>query len=313
MAVFFVALIFGLWSLIFPLGKLAVEHASFLFVTAVRMLLAGTLLIGYLALRRKLQWKEAAKQWLPLSLLAFFSIYLTNILELWGLRYLSAAKTCFIYSLSPLFTALLSYIHFSERINRKKALGLSIGFLGMIPVFMAQTGCEELLQISQFLSWPTLAVIGAVFCSVYGWILLRRITLQKGELSPVAANGWSMLLGGFFALAHSVFFESWSPLPMETGHANTTFYYICWMILISNVLCYNLYGFMLKRFTATFLSFIGLLSPVFASLTSWLLLGETPSWLILLSTAIVLLGLWLVYTAELKTKKAIIPTADLSR
>ena len=57
---------------------------------------------------------------------------------------------------------------------------------------------------------------------------------------------------------------------------------------------------MLRRYTATFLSFMGLLSPIFASLTGWLFLGEPISWVIFLSTGIVSIGLWIVYYAELK-------------
>jgi len=44
----------------------------------------------------------------------------------------------------------------------------------------------------------------------------------------------------------------------------------------------------------------GLLSPIFASLNGWLFLGEPLSWVIFLSTGIVSLGLWVVYSAELK-------------
>ena len=72
------------------------------------------------------------------------------------------------------------------------------------------------------------------------------------------------------------------------------------MMLLYNVLCYNLYGFLLKRFTATFLSFMGLLSPIFASLSAWVFLGEPPSWQIFLATGIVSIGLFIVYRAELK-------------
>ncbi len=45
---------------------------------------------------------------------------------------------------------------------------------------------------------------------------------------------------------------------------------------------------------------MGLLSALFASLNSWIILGEKPSMIILLSTGIVGIGLWLVYSAELK-------------
>ena len=57
---------------------------------------------------------------------------------------------------------------------------------------------------------------------------------------------------------------------------------------------------MLRKFTATFVSFMGLLSPIFASLNAWIFSGESPSPVIFLSTAIVSLGLWIVYSAELR-------------
>ena len=72
------------------------------------------------------------------------------------------------------------------------------------------------------------------------------------------------------------------------------------MTLISNVFCYNLYGFLLKKYTATLLSFVGLLSPIFASLSEWIILGQPPSPILLASTGIVLSGLWIVYQEEIK-------------
>jgi drug/metabolite transporter (DMT)-like permease len=45
---------------------------------------------------------------------------------------------------------------------------------------------------------------------------------------------------------------------------------------------------------------MGLLFPIFASLNSWLFLGEQFSRTILLSTGIVSIGLWLFYSAELR-------------
>jgi len=69
---------------------------------------------------------------------------------------------------------------------------------------------------------------------------------------------------------------------------------------VYSIFCYNLYGYLLKRFTATFLSFAGLLSPIFASFNAWLILKEPPSPVIFLATGIVSLGLFFVYQAELK-------------
>lgn len=290
---------YATWSSVFALGKMALQYSPPIFLTGFRMALAGLLILGYLWIAKRSSLKCDKKQLLSFTFLGFFSIYLTNVLEFWGLQYLSVAKTCFLYSLSPFFAALFSYLHFKEKMNPTKWLGLLIGFVGFIPVLLTQTGAEELWNAFSFFSWPTLAVMGAALASVYGWVLLRLI-VKDHEVSPVMANGTSMLIGGLMALFHSLFIENWNPLPVAMEHVGPFLKSSLAILVISNLLCFNLYGFLLKRYTATFLSFVGLLSPIFASLSAALFLGEPLSWTIFLSTAIVSCGLFLVYRAELK-------------
>ena len=294
-----VALMYATWSSVFTFGKVMLNFSTPLFLTATRMLVAGVILYAYLALRKRSEFKLNKRQWASIGLLALFSIFLTNILEFWGLQYLTAAKTCFIYSLSPFLAALFSYIHFKEKMTRGKWLGLLIGFLGMIPVFMTQSGSEELLNAFAFFSWPTLAIIGAALASVYGWVILRLV-VKDNEVSPAMANGSSMLIGGALSLISSFFIDTWNPLPIAKGGTAPFISGVLGMSLLYNIICYNLYGKLLKKFTATFISFMGLLSPIFASLTSWLFLKEPLSWQIFASTGIVCIGLWIVYREELK-------------
>lgn len=278
---------------------MALAFSPPVFLTGFRMFLAGMLLLGYLVIAKRSSFQLKMKQWGFLFILGFFSVYLTNILEFWGLQYLSAAKASFIYSLSPFFSALFSYIHFGEKMNRRKWLGLGIGFVGFVPVLLLQTGSEDLLSVWKFLSLPSLALMGAALAGVYGWVLLR-LAVKQSDISPFMANGTSMFLGGAMALVHSFFVDSWNPIPIAQGHVYDVTKIVLILTFLSNIVCYNLYGMMLKRYTATFLSFMGLLSPIFASLTGWVLLGEPISWTIFCSTAVVSMGLWIVYKAELK-------------
>jgi len=301
-----VILMYATWSSVFSLGKMALQYCPPLFLTGARMVLASLFLLSFLAITQRSSFRLNKKQWFALGVLAFFSIYLTNALEFWGLQYLSAAKTCFIYSLSPFFAALFSYLHFQEKMNGRKWLGLCIGFIGFIPVLLTETGSEELMNAFSFLSWPTLAIVGATLCSVYGWVILRLIVKDQAT-SPLMANGTSMLIGGVLAFVHSFFVEDWNPTPVHAGEFIPFLQGTLIMTFLFNIICYNLYGMLLKRFTATFLSFMGLLSPIFASLHAWVFLGESPSWIIFLSTGIVSLGLWIVYRAELKQGYIVAP------
>jgi drug/metabolite transporter (DMT)-like permease len=297
MSVLLAILMYAVWSSMFSIAKLGLQYSPPIFLTGARMLLAGVILLGYLAIRNRSAFKLDKKQILSLALFGTFGFYLANVLEFWALQHLPAAKACFIYSLSPFFTIIFSYLHFGEKMNEKKWLGLALGFIGIIPVLSQQTGAEELLNAFGFFSWPSIAMIGAALCSVYGWVLLRLVVKDQ-MVTPTMANGSAMLLGGVLAFFHSTFSESWTPTPVSEW--SPFLGWISVMTFISNILCTNLYGFMLKRFTATFLSFLGLLSPIFASLHGWLFLNESLSWVIFFSTGLVSISLWLVYSAELK-------------
>lgn len=297
MPIFIAILMYGLWSTIFSLSKAALAHSPPFFLTGFRMFTAGVLLCGFIFLYKKV--KFSLKQAGAIALLGVFSIYLTNILETWGIQYMPSSRACFIYSVSPFLAALLSYFHFNEKMNLQKWIGMTIGFLGVLPIIFSGDSVTSLSFGA--VTAADLAIIGAAFFSVYGWVLLRLI-VKDNSISPLLANGASMLIGGILALVHSFFSENWSGPTMLGPVTNTSIFLqiVLLMTLISNIICYNLYGMMLKKFTATILSFIGLLSPIFASFAGWLIMGESPTYTLFLSTGVLLLGLFIVYKAELK-------------
>ncbi len=297
MNIVFVFLTFFIWSTSFSLGKVALQVSPPLFLTGFRMLIGGLILLAFLFLFRRKDLRIKKHHLFPLFLLSLSSVYITNVCEFWGLQYLTAAKACFIYSLSPFLAALFSYFQFKEKITSRKLLGLLIGFVGFLPVLLSQSGSEELLGGFSFFSWAEIALIVATITSVYGWVLLRKLGKNDG-MSPLMANGTSMAIGGLFALIHSGITDTWNPTPISNylGFFQGVFL----IIIVSNLICYNLYGWLLKKYTATFLSFAGLTTPLFAAFFGWLILGETVPWTFFLALSILSLGLWVVYAEELR-------------
>ncbi len=291
---FYVFLLYALFASVFTISKTALEYSQPFFLIGTRMIFAGIILLGYQIIFKKQSFSFKQPVWIKLFQLSLFNIYLTNVFEFWGLRFLTSFKTCFIYSLSPFISALLCYFIFSEKLNTRKTIGLCLGFLGFLPILLSQTSGEE--QAGQFFifSWAELSVMLAATLSVYGWIILRQLINDHG-LSPLFANGMSMLIGGAMALGHSLMVEEWNPIP-------TTNFYIflectVLLIIISNLVCYNLYGYLLKKYSAVFMSFAGFTTPLFTALFGWLFLGEVVTWPFYLSLLLVMCGLW-VYDQE---------------
>jgi drug/metabolite transporter (DMT)-like permease len=296
-----VFLLYALFAAVFTISKEALFHAAPFFLVGVRMFVAGLLFLGILFLRGKRNFSLSKRALGKVFLLALFNIYLTNVLEFWGLQYLTSAKTCFLYSLSPFAAAIVSFFWLGEKISPKKWLGFAVGFGGLLPILLSQTSHEDVAGTIWLFSWAELSVLVAVFTSAFGWTLLRDLVSAEG-LSPLEANGYSMLLGGLFALLHSRVCESWTPVPVSSF----PLFFICsaLLILISNGICYNLAGFLLKRFSATFMAFAGLTTPLFTAFFGWMVHGEALSATFWLSYAIVIAGVIVFYQEEIKSQTA---------
>ena len=120
-------------------------------------------------------------------------------------------------------------------------------------------------------------------------------------MSPILINGINMSISGVFAMAISTFIG-------ETVNIAAPMEFIGWMtiiIIITNFICYNLYGVLLKKFSSTLISFASLTMPFFAAITGWLYHREVVSWHNFAATIITFLGLYIFYRAE-KKKKSII-------
>lgn len=293
---FLVLILYALFASVFTLAKTALQYTEPFFLIGARMTFAGLLILGFLYFFRREKLSIKKEDILNFVLLGVLNIYLTNALEFWGMKFLTSFKTCFIYSLSPFASALISWWIFADKMSPKKWAGLLIGFLGFIPIFLYQTEEEAISGTLLNFSWAELAVAGAALSSVWGWILLKGLVYDKGY-SPLLANGVAMSFGGLFALGHSFFVETWDPVPVT----DTTMFLILGgaLLVISNLLAYNLYGVLLKKFSATFMSLAGFTTPLFTALFGWFFLGETVATPFWISAAIVFSGLSLFYQEEL--------------
>lgn len=292
-----IVILYSLFASVFTIAKVGLDYTQPIFFVGSRMVIAGILMIAYQALTAPQTLVIKKKFIWTLVGLAFFNIYLTNVMEFWGLKYLTSFKTCFIYSLSPFMAAFLSYFMFDERMTSRKWLGLGIGIVGFAPILVQMGDAEATMVYGGVFSLPEIAVMVAAAASSFGWILMRKL-IKEGGYQPLVANGFSMLIGGVFSLVHSGLVETWDPMPV-TSYVP---FLECTLLLviISNILAYNLYGVLLRRFTATFLSFSGFITPLITAFFGWVVLGETITTTFFVSASVVFVGLLVFYQEELR-------------
>lgn len=292
-----VVLLFALFASIFSLQKIGLMYSEPFFLIGFRMFFAGLLMLCFMFFFKYDSFYIKKNHYALFINLAIFNIYLTNSFEIYGLKSMASSKACLIYSLSPFMTALVSFFILREKLTVKKFFGMIIGFLGLIPMIYIKSIDE--LKIENFLifSFSEVLLLFAVFFSVLGWVILKKILLLG--YSFILANGISMFFGGIFILLNSfIFGENWGPVPIF-NISNFLFYTIVTCI-ISNIVCYNLFGYLLKYFSTTFMTFFGLITPFFAAFFGWIFLDEIITWHFFISILIFSIGLKIFFSDEKK-------------
>ncbi len=293
-----IILLYALFASSFSIGKILLGYTQPIFLAGSRMLVGGALLLGYQYFYAHKHFRFQKKDSWYYIQLTLFGIYITYILRFWALRDLSSVKTSFLYNLAPFFSALYSYFFFSEKMTTKQWVGLGIGFIGTIPILLTTSPIEKFIGELYFLSWQEIAVLVSVATHSYSWIIMRKLIRDK-SYSPMMVNGISMFAGGLLAIITSFFVEGFFPVTNVVPFAS----WLMLVVVISNIICYNFYGYLLRTYTVTFLSFAGFLGPMFAALYGWFFLHEIVTWHFYISTVIVLIGLFMFYQDELHTIK----------
>lgn len=298
----------------FTLAKAAVNVISPIFFIALRMMIAGGLLLGYVYFFKRSVWRFSSAHVRSFAAIAFLHIYAAYVLEFWALQIITSSKACLLYNLSPFFTALFVYFLYGERLSKQKWAGLLIGFIGMLPIMWYGTNCGNIPCGLFAFSWADIALLGSVAASAYGWLVMKELIVAH-HYSPLMINGIGMLVGGIGALFTSWVVEGFYPTLSLAYSEPVVFYgtifspfaatllllgfYLFALILIANVIGYNLYGYLLHHYSATFLSFAGFATPLFAGILGWFFLNESITIPFSITFFITVLGLYIFYKGEL--------------
>lgn len=293
-----IILLYALFAGTFSLGKELLNYGPFIYLVGLRMFIAGLLLLSYQYFFTKQRLYFKKKDFWLFAQIVIFSIYIPYILRFWGLKYMPSYKASLLYNLGPFISYMLGYLFHKERVTWQKIIGLIIGFCGLLPTLIVSAPSEDIAGGIGFLSWPEFAIIASVSSLAYGWIILRKLIKDK-KYPPALVNGLSMFTGGVLALITSWCFESQACVADSTRF----FGILALIIFFSNIVGHNMYGWLLRFYTPTFLSFASFLTPIFAAFYGWLFLSEMIGWHFYLSSGMVIVGLTIFYQGELKDSK----------
>lgn len=302
---FFIILLNMLLASTFTLAKAALSYiAPFSFVS-MRMIIAGLLMIGYNTVRDRGWYRVLNKNtWFLLLQVALFHVFFAYVLEFWALQFMSSGKASMLFSLFPLAMALLMWLFGNEHLKKIQVAGLLLGFIGSLALVVSDIkgNYADMLCVAL----PDIVLIGAIFSAAYGWILVRRLVVEQG-LQSMQVNGISMLLGGLLCGVIAWFVEPHFIVTPLSHAPELWMQSLCAgmgimvaLILIANIIAYNLYGWLFKHYSPTFIGLSGISIPLFTMMFSGYFLHESWSPILVPSILCMATGVALFYWGDTK-------------
>jgi drug/metabolite transporter (DMT)-like permease len=235
------------------------------------------------------------------GLLAVVGLALAAHFATWilSLEFVDVATSVVLVTSHPLLVALVSHFVFHERVNRRTAIGICLGFVGVVLIAVAQAG-----RGPDPLLGSLLAFLGALGAGAY--LLAGRRLRQRMDLVPYAVNVYAFAT--LFLVAFSL--VAATPILVTRNFAREMAVFLG-MAVVSQIGGHTMYNYALKHVNATLVSTSLLGEPVGASLLAFLLLGEVPgcpggtggvactsTGLVILGSALALAGIYLTARAS---------------
>lgn len=264
----------AIWGASFLFMRLGAGEFGPVALSAVRVAGAALVLLPLLLWRG--QWGELRRHWRAIFLVGLTNSALPFLFFSYAALGISAGLSSIFNASTPLWGALIGWWWLRDRPSGPRALGLTIGFAGVIGLAWEKASFHPGGS-----GWAVVACLGAAM--LYG--LSANYTKKRLQgVAPMAVAAGSQLSA---ALALAVPALLWWPAAMPSGRA---WLMVALLALLCTGLAYLMYFRLIAHVGAANAIAVTFLIPAFAVLWGWLFLGEPLTAAMAIGCAVILLG-----------------------
>jgi drug/metabolite transporter (DMT)-like permease len=276
---FSLALCSLLWGATFVVVKNALDHASVFIFLAVRFIVAAVLMLGFSS--RKLRRFEREDLFAGLRLGCF--MFLGYAFQTAGLQYTTPSKSGFVTGSSVVLVPLLLAIFWGRRLTRGAYAGALVAVFGLYYLTIPAEGLAYLNR-GDVLTFVA-AGLYAVHIILVGEYTRQHSATALGLVQVAACAGMAWVMAGAAAAIR------WQPARFEWRWELVSGTLICAVFATAVAFSIQLWA---QRYTApSHAAILFTLAPVFAVITSFLLIAERMSKRSMLGAMFVLAGIFI--------------------
>ncbi len=260
----------AVWGGSFLFMRVAAPHFGPVPLVQVRLALGAVVLLPFLW---RVRARLTAAHWGRFLVVGVLSSALPFVLFAWAAERAPAGIGAIANSMTVLFTALVAFAAFGERIGTRRAIALVAGFIGVVVLASGRTAGADI----------GLAALAGTLASLCYGIAANLIKRYMGDLPPGAVAAGTLLCATLALAPLAVVTWPAQAVPLSS--------WVCAIAL--GVLCtgiaYAVYFRLIQRIGASRASTSTYLVPLFGVAWAWLFLGE-PLTLTMAASGALILG-----------------------
>ena len=253
-----------IWGTTYLALRIAVTHfPPFLFI-AIRQVIAGGALIGFVFLTGKGEWPDKANL-IRQAIAGFFMISLGQGLVAWAEMHIPSGVAAVICSLMPMQVVLVNLlVNREEKPTLPIIVGVIIGLSGIMMIFGEQG--------NEFWRPEYLTGIALTFLGVLSWACCS-VWLKKGQSqSGTFVNaGLQLFFGGLWLVPTSLLLDDLGSVTWSSE----VLYSLIYLIVFGSIIAFGCYTYALRKLPITIVSLYAYINPIVAVILGWVVLDET--------------------------------------
>lgn len=274
-----VAVLCVCWGSTFIANRFSLECFPPYMLNAVRFLIAGSLLYGWLRFRGAPPMDLKGWGW-SFAVAVFLFIGGAGLLSV-GQQWVASGLSATLIATVPLWTVL--FAAFLERLPTKKEwAGLMVGFAGVALLNLNRGLHGELLGV--------LLVLGAAATWAVGSIMNRRLPFLNGLMGAAT----QMIAGGVLVLLLALLRGERIVFPLTRGAILGELQ----LIVMGSIVGFSVFVYLLAHTRPSVATSYAFINPVIAAFLGWWLAGEYVPPVNIAAMVIILAGVGLVFTGR---------------
>lgn len=274
----------AIWSANFIVARMAVGVVEPHLLALLRWTMASAMMLPLALPGLRRHWPQWRREWKDLLLMGALGMWICGAFVYIGASSTPAVNIGLLYATAPVLIAVGSALWLGERLSKRQIFGVALALTGTTMI-VVKGSLDNLLAFR--LNVGDLWIIA----SVLSWATYSLLLRGRASVLDPFARLTAIALGGVIVLIPFTLAEMALTGAPKPSVAMFTLAFVA--ALLPGFLSYQAYSFMQRELGVARTALVMYLSPIYAALVAWAILGEAPQWFHGAGALLILPGIYL--------------------